>query len=354
MLKSEEFAKQILFLNNTAMERAMPKSTKVGLEFAEVRNVPHPMYISQWLMAVASARSSQIKEAYPLISKKMRDEVIKEIKAKTDQQHEVPFRRSGCYTAMKVFLQLSLTIELGAERGRFVYKLVMLKIMSQLCAKHSVDADVAIQMLAKMARRMDKITNLAESKDELGNALIQLKDLVFVDVAKIIRNERGKLDEKFEAIQTKERRASSLEAMPRLKFEQDIIHQIPELRKYIALRNAKIVTAPIDNYPRPRRIIRHAWENMAFPDISQLNQDSGEIDVSQILVDFEHWILVTSVENYRNFSANQLRQLATAYMTKARAFYTGDCFGYSKMVLAILKIIQVCRSTKSLFVMHRY
>lgn len=343
---------QINFLNNTAMSRAMPISRKVGREFPEVRNVPHPMYVSQWLMGVASNRDSEVNNECPVISKKMRDEVIKAIKPKADKEHELPFRRSGFYTAMKVFLQLGLTIELGAERGRFVYKLVMLKFMSQLCQPHPVDADIAMQMLAKMARRMEKIANYDGFTDDLGKDLSELKNVVFADVGKTIRSERERLDANFVAIQAEEHGTSHLKALPRLPFERDIDHKIPKLLAYIEERNAISVSDRVDNYPKPRRIFRHAWQNMAFPDVTLLEKVSDEVDVLQLLADFEHWVLVAFDETYNRFGVHQLRQFATAYMSKARSFYEKDCFGYSKMALVMLKIVQVnfCRFENNFYV----
>lgn len=339
MLKSEEFAKQIHFLNDTAMDRAMAKSKKSGHEFAEERNVPHPMYVSQWLMAVSSSRFTEVNDDCPVISKKMRDEVIL-------GKEKLPFRRSGFYTAMKVFLQLGLTIALEKECGKFVYKLVMLKFMSRLCDEQAVEADVAIQMLAKIARRMEKIRYFAGFADMPENELNVLKDTVVTEAVKTVRVVREELDKKFGVIQKNELRTSTLEAMPRLAFEQDIRHQIPKLLAHIEMLNTGTVSGPIDNYPKPRRISRHAWQNKSFPDVNLMSQVSGEIDVLQLLADFEHWIFVSLEENHRNHTASSLRQLATTYMSKALSFYQNDCFGYSKMVLAMLQIIKVCRIIK--------
>lgn len=338
MLKSEEFAEQIQHLNSKQMSRAMSKSMKSGTEFDEDRNVPHPMYISQWLMAVASSRSSTVNRTCPVISKKMRDEVIK-----GKERGELPFRRSGFYTTMKVLLQLGLTVGLGPKRAKFIYKLAMLKFISGLCQDHSVDANIAIHMLAKIARRMEKIKKSATSADYVCKGLDKLKEQVLVDAGKTIRTEREKMNKIFDAIQENERRTSTLEAMPKLPFEEDIIHQIPKLLEHMATRNANIVSNPVDNYPHPRNIIRHAWQNMAFPEVGLLSQVSAEIDILQVLADFEQWILVALNENYRNYTASRLRALANAYMSKAHSFYQNDCFGYSKMVLVMLKIIQVCR-----------
>lgn len=308
----------------------MPKSQKAGHGFVEVRNVPHPMYVSQWLVATASSRSSQVNKQFPVISKKMRDEVGM-------GQEYLPFRRSGFYTAMKVFLQLGLTIEMGEVRGKFVYKLVMLKLMSGFCNKHPIDSDIVMQMLAKIARRIDKMRFFSECADELGNELITLKDMIIDDAVETIRVARKKLNANFDAMQTN----VSLREMQRLPFEQGVNHQIPKLLAYIEKRNEKSASESVDNSPNAKHIPRHAWENMAFPDVNQLSQVSGEIDVLQLLADFEHWTLVALEENYRKYTASSIRTLATMYMTKAQSFYQNDCFGYSKMVLVMLKIIQV-------------
>lgn len=288
------------------------------------------MYVSQWLLAIASSRSSKVNEEFPMISKKMRDEVIM-------GQEYLPFRRSGFYTALKVFLQLGLTIEMKGKRGKFVYKLVMLKFMSGFCIKPSVDADIVIQMLAKIARRIEKIRSSVECAGELGIELITMKNMIMDDAMETIRVTRETLNANFDVMQTNVR----LREMQRLPFEQDVNHQIPKLLAYIEKRNAESASESVDNNPYAKHITRHAWENMTFPDVNKLSQVSGEIDVLQLLADFEHWILVALEENYRKYTATKIRTLATAYMSKALSFYQNDCFGYSKMVLVMLKIIQV-------------
>lgn len=95
---------------------------------------------------------------------------------------------------------------------------------------------------------------------------------------------------------------------------------------------------PVDNYPKPRHIIRHAWQNTAFPDVDLLKNVSDEVDSLQLLADIEHWVFVAFDENYNKFGAKQLGHFVSAYMSKAHSFYTNDCFGYSKMVLVMLKI----------------
>lgn len=315
----------------------MTKTKKCGHEFDEVRNVPHPMYVSQWLMAVASNRSTEVNKECHMISKKMRDEVIK-------GEHKLPFRRSGFYIAMKVFLQLGLSIELGDERGTFLYKLVMLSFMLPSYHEQAIDDDIAIQMMAKIARRMDKIENCAASADYLENDLIGLKNDIIAVAREKIRIIREKLDRKFKAIQANERKKLNLEPLPRLQFEQDTIHQIPRTLKYTESRKTETVSNAVNDSPKARKIIRHQWLDETLPSVDnmyRLSYGASEIDVFLFLGDIEHWILDVLDENYPELGADYLRTLATEYMSKAQTFYKNDCFGYSRMLLTMLKLIQV-------------
>lgn len=315
----------------------MPKSQKSGAEFSNKKNVAHPMYVSQWLMAATSNRCTKVNDEFPVISKKMRDELI--------VAKGLLFRRSGFYTAIKVFLQLGLTIELGEKRGKLLFKLVMLDFMCGACKHRIVDDDIAVQMLAKMARRMDKIKHFSASVDEIGNHLIGHKNAILVNTGNAIERIRIKLQQKFGAIQAKECKISTLESMARLPFEQDIFHKIPKIMKFIKFRSSETTTEPVVNYRKPRQIIRHYCDNTTFPDVNLLRKVYDELDVLQLLVDVENWVLEKSDENYHNFSVTSLRALATEYMSKADKFYKDDCFGCSKMVLVLLKIIQVCISS---------
>lgn len=341
ILKSEEFAKQLEFLNCTPMDRAMAKVQKVGREFDEVRNVAQPMYISQWLMAVVSNRSTEVNGKYPLISKKMRDEIIK-------HEQKLPFRRSGLYMAMKVFLQLGLTIELGEERGKLLYKLVMLSFMLPSYNTTIAD-DIATQMIAKISRRMDKIVSLAASTDNLGNDLICAMNDVKTATHKRVRFVRKVLDKKFEKIQAEAQKRSNLIKMPRLAFEQDIVHQMKRTLEYTTQRKAEIVSNAVSETNKTRGMTRHQWHDKSLPDLDQMRRfeynyhDEGNSGVNKLLflADVEHWVLDTLHKGCPNLDATYLHQLGTKYMGEAQKIYKNDCIGYSRMVLVMLKIIQV-------------
>lgn len=399
MFKSEEFAKQIHYLYHTEMDRAMAKVRKSGREFTEQRDVPHPMYCSQWLLGVVSNRSTVVDDGCRVISKKMRDEIIM-------GAGSLPFRRSGFYTAAKVFLQLGLTIALCDERGKFLYKLIMLKFMCRSYNDKTIDDDIAVQIISKIARRMDKIEHYSKSFDELGSELVELKNAVISSARKLVKDVRTKMDRHLCSILANECRKGYLEAMPRLPFERDKIHQIPNILQYIDFRNKKMdaksvqkpskprqiirqprmpliymfsseryspfienresidgppfnsmyanikaeyddfrsqgfVSESVNESPQPRQITRHPWQNVNRPEVQKIQNIHGEVDTLQLLADVENWILATLDKNYPNLCADYLGELSTAYLSKAQEFYRDDCFGYSKMVLSMLKIIQV-------------
>lgn len=340
----------------------MAKVQKSGREFSEQRDIPHPMYCSQWLLGVVSNRSTVVDKEYRVISKKMRDEIIM-------GAGRLPFRRSGFYAAMKVFLQLSLTIVLGDERGKFLYKLIMLKFMCRSYNDKTIDDDIAVQIISKMARRMDKIEHYSKSMKELGSELLELKNAVICCARDFVKDVRTKMDKKNRSILENECKRSNLKALPGLPFERDIIHKIPKILQYIDFRKQKngskyvnheapsmyaniraeyfsfwsdeILSKSATESPQMRKITRHPWQNVDRPEVHKIQEVYGEFDTLQLLADVENWILATLDKNYPNLDAEYLYELTAAYKSKAQEFYQSDCFGYSKMVLAMLKMIQV-------------
>lgn len=92
LITSDAFAEQICHLHEVKCNR-------------ENADVSRPKDMSQWLIGAVSNRNSQVAIDFPIVSKKMRDDP------------GTGFRRSGLWIAMKVFLQLGLTITLGEWNG---------------------------------------------------------------------------------------------------------------------------------------------------------------------------------------------------------------------------------------------
>lgn len=145
-------------------------------------------YLSKWLMTALSDRSSVMTETqdFPSITKKVRDEV------------NDSFRRSGHWMTIKVLIQLNLTIEYGTSLGHFVYKLFILKILTLVCNLHNeyplLDIDLMNQMMAKLARRIEKIMTFGEPMKKTSNGATILCTHVIDEAKAAISKMRNKID----------------------------------------------------------------------------------------------------------------------------------------------------------------
>lgn len=74
--------------------------------------------------------------------------------------------------------------------------------------------------------------------------------------------------------------------------------------------------------------------------ITELRNDDSE-EMLRVLCDTENWVLTYLGETQDGSDVQYLRNLAKEYIGKARHFYRDQPVGYSRMVLTVLKIIQV-------------
>lgn len=195
MIRSEIFAEQLCHLSEIK-QRISEKDGNVDGQATVVGNVSNPNFVTQWLIGAASNRSSRTSE-FPIISKKMRDEP------------GYGFRRSGQWITMKVLLQLGLTIALdSASIGKYIYKLIMLKFMGKMCnflcdysdaSMHNDTLDTAVEMLAKIARRIDKLT--AINNVEHTQSIIDLTTEIKGEAVECISKVRRILDSNHKSMQ---------------------------------------------------------------------------------------------------------------------------------------------------------
>lgn len=145
MLDSIDFASQFCTLYSTSFE-----------------NETFNTYVSKWLVTILSDRSSVMatKEEFPRFTKKVRDEVIQS------------FERSSYWSVIKVLLQSNFTIEFDKKRGRFMYKLILLGFLTKVCNFYTnhmykeINVELVGQLLAKIARRIEKIEKKFDSQSE--------------------------------------------------------------------------------------------------------------------------------------------------------------------------------------------
>lgn len=336
-MASIDFAEQLVALCERTLTDALPTSRKAGHDVTETRDVANDSFVSEWLCASLSNRSSAVASNadFPQITKKIRDEIVYD-------KGDKPFRRSGMWMTIKIFLQLNLCIEYGEIEGTVRYKALLLEAMCKMSKVWlrsdfaDINIDLAMQMLAKIARRNEKLNRFAANFGEIVEPIKKT-------VIETIKDVRSKIDLQFQNLIARDELVASYEPLTNVDFESHIVHTIPQLKSYTQKRiHFQPAKSEIDNFPRPETIARHRENNIRFPDISLLSEPkSSEDKLNLALVDIEIWIAKHLETQCRSADVSAIRKLTFAYSETAKAFYTGDPLGGSRMILSILKIIQV-------------
>ena len=128
------------------------------------------MFVSQWLTAVLTNETSQANDCLRRVRKKVRDEVVGEVDYAKGTRNKLnlsfllkPFRRSPLWTTARVMLQLLLANTLDESTALILYKLVIIQFFCTLLEESfvmQIDTDTAMQMIAKVARRLYKVGSL--------------------------------------------------------------------------------------------------------------------------------------------------------------------------------------------------
>lgn len=147
---------------------------------------------------------------------------------------ELGFYRSGLWTTMKVLLQLGLTNALDSPtNGKRIYKLVMIKFMSKMCASLTTFSitrmtnytyETAVNMLAKVAWRVDKLAT-CDGTTVNTQSIIDVSAAVRAEAIKCVSNVRHFLDQFHKKMQSEE------DPTKRLQF--DVSHDASSLSRYL-------------------------------------------------------------------------------------------------------------------------
>lgn len=275
LLRSKHFANQLSLLH----------------EELPAENVNNDDYVSKWLMTLLTDEKSATAsiDQCPVITKKIRDETL----GKTDKNF---FRRSTYYMCVKVMLQHSLTIQLGAQLGRFVYKIVMLNFLNELCADYKepdctqFDHDLMSQMIAKMARRIDKLSH-DEPPITMNESISQKYDDVVREAKETIQAVRRIIDNLTEDIQNEDVESAQLSPIIDCNFEVDACYKMPKLLQY--LRNRAKEQSKIAPNSKRKHSSYHRYdkkEGNRFP-AKQLNILQNEMSESVYWMDYEDFVL---------------------------------------------------------------
>lgn len=333
LIQSDVFAEQICHLNEVKHNRMADKDNRSDAQAKFDADVSNPKYVMEWVIGAASNRNSQAAEL-PIISKKLRDDP------------ENGFRRSGLWTTMKVLLQLGLTVASdSASQGKYTYKLIMLKFTSKMCGFLSEysDAnmnpntfDTAVGMLAKIARRVDKLVNFPD----VPKSIIDQSAEVTGEAIECISKIRRLLDTHHKKMMSRENIICKLTTLKGLKFDEHIVHEVSNLERYLAARKTV-------HPPKSEKVEENCEEGEpenfnpnTAPDVEKFKQLNTDNERLRFLNDIENWVL-SCLDRSLSPGSTYFRSLATQYFAIAIQIYKQDPIGYSRMVLTMLKIIQV-------------
>lgn len=322
MIRSKDFAEQLCF-----MYQELPIETE-----------DQKSYISKWLVTLLADEKSRAAEPreFPVITKKIRDEVL-------GKQSCDYFRRSSFYMCTKVFLQQSLTVELGPDRGKLLYKLIMLQFVTQIIdffnrpICKTLDIDLMTQSLAKLARRIEKLSSLI--KNSKINEFDELYERFESQTRTTIGNIRKKIDNQIEHLQTNEELSAKLSPLMDLDFEADVEQKIPNLLKYLGMRKNSKVQNHCHSKFQVKRMHRHNRQKKTAPDLSVLKSMSSEIETTLFANDFECWVLYDFNIEDNVYNSGTLRDWTFDYLSIVDKFCIHDQISASRMVLTLLKLI---------------
>ncbi|XP_037034763.1 uncharacterized protein LOC119073424 [Bradysia coprophila] len=335
-VKSIPFAEQLALLDQYQFERAMPKAKKSGSDVTEIRDVADPMYVSKWLLAFLTNEDSNVVTGhdFPRTVKKVRDDVI-------FKGGDLPYRRSGLWMTMKVALRLNLETEFERDKANCIYKIIQIHLTSKMCeyvlSSRTIDASLAMEMVAKVARRLDKLaTKLGTSLDKFD--FESLYRSVTSNSKDVIFKVRERVNEEFIKLSRLDRLTALLKPLDDINFQRDSIHKIPSLKQYLGSRVSSTTSSTANHLLEPQLILRHRVNSLDFPNFDFL-KISTEVNTTILLADVERWIW----ENCSKCTAEHvlsLRDLAVNYGTAAKKYYVDDPLGGSRMILTILQIIR--------------
>lgn len=272
-LRSKHFANQLSLLH----------------EELPAENVNCTDYVSKWLMTLLTDEKSTTTsiDQCPVVTKKIRDEAL----GQTDKNF---FRRSSYYMSVKVMLQHSLTVQLGAQLGKFVYKVVMLSFFNELCSDYKepdfvhFDPDLMSQMIAKMARRIDKLSH-NEPPTAINQNISQMYDHVVREAKDTIQAIRHIIDNLTEDIQNGDTESAHLSPIIQLNFEADTCYKMPKLLHYLRARaNEKPQTT--SHSKRKSRSYRR-WYKNGNRFVANANIPQNEMSESFYWTDYENFVL---------------------------------------------------------------
>lgn len=323
LLRSIEFANQLWTLHNE-----VPKNSS-NFEF-----------VSNWLVTALCDEDAEMasRDEFPVVVKKLRDEAL----GKTPQ---FAFRRSRLYMCMNALLQHNLTMQLGAETGKLLYKGIMLQFITKICdafkTPTTFDVGLMIQMMAKLARRAEKLSALVDQFDEhLSDEIDEMITCAIHNTKTTIKALRRKIDAHIDKLQSEDEKSAQLPPLTELNFETDVKQKVPKLRDYLDKRESEAVAMSYTS-KNTKKYLRHKFDVFNAPPANYFGECSDKTEINLRLIDLEKWISYDVDSDDFEMDAKTIRDLSITYAKTAAPFYEGDPFATSIMILVRLKLISM-------------
>eukprot|EP01088_Endostelium_zonatum_P016698 TRINITY_DN4620_c1_g1_i1.p1 TRINITY_DN4620_c1_g1~~TRINITY_DN4620_c1_g1_i1.p1 ORF type:complete len:3251 (+),score=438.35 TRINITY_DN4620_c1_g1_i1:210-9962(+) len=323
ILNSMIFAKQICHLAITQIAEAMPTSSKGGTKFVEQRNVAEPKFVTEYLLGTLLDELSEEPTSEELIS------VVKKVKDVVMWNNSLePFRRSGLYHTGKIVLHLSLVNEFGESRetADFVYKMIMLELVSDLVQRFPAEMDYRAQIINKLVVRLIKLDDFVISKGEkLKSNHVETFERLKAHVEKIV----ARLYEK-----SREEWRRCTQNLGRLNFELSAIDdQFRQLSRSIFNAEAKKKEGKSNTMIKPQCPPRYEAGTVLK---SRQNEEEDGI----MLYGFEEWVIKNlDAKEIQTLGYKRIKEMFTGYITIGQEYYKEDAVGGSRMILVLLIIL---------------
>ena len=238
--------------------------------------------------------------------------------------------------SIKATMQIELSNVFGKRDGLILYKVTMAHIIQLICVKclHSnLASEVKFQVMNKLSRRIQK-QSLLKTDNAKCQQLVDKVTTMSIEIAYELRNS---LNEEFGSIVESFKFSTKLN-MSEIS-ESDVKHKNPKVYNELS-RLATISSSAKMAQPKPLTPITRN-----FSDIYEAlkNYDDPQFDSVIPLNDLENWTVFSLNDEIENDPGKDfchvLYYILDKYSTAALKFYANDPKGYSRLILASIKIV---------------
>ncbi|KAK1584813.1 LOW QUALITY PROTEIN: uncharacterized protein LY79DRAFT_591979 [Colletotrichum navitas] len=325
----ETLAAALAKMSSQPAAGTQPRAKKAGQFHDESRDTASPKIVTELLYSFlqASGKSLEAERLW----KNTREEV-------NWARCLLPWRRSPTWLLIRVCLQLVFgrLAVLSGHSGDSLYKTFMAFMMAQVLGlglHHELHSDLILSMVAKLSRRLLKLTN------EPASAAVG-------HVRQTMCRANKTLSKRWSEIQSRDAPGFSveLESLKMVDFEKDSIMHLPDLDNFLASFDKRdIKKAGSDFHP--------SWE---MPTYNPCNLPSAvrlpdKAHLTLHLASFETWVdkhlqtwFTTQHEGDLENVVYSMRKILESYHDAASSFYNGNPELTSIMLLTILDLWIVC------------